>query len=64
MTQIGRHPRNGALRFSYDLNIPGLRTWPIRHFPYLVFYVETDGGIDVWRVLHTRRGLGSALAEE
>ena len=62
--EIGRHPRNGSLRFSYELDIPDLRTWPVRRFPYLIFYVETDDGVDVWRVLHARRHLQGLLAED
>src|SRR4051794_30440551 len=64
MTQVGRHPRNGSLRFSYDVGIPGLRVWPTRRFPYLIVYVETDSGIDVWRMLHTRRDAPTAFAEK
>jgi toxin ParE1/3/4 len=63
MTHVGRHPHNGSLRFSYDLDIPELRAWPVGRFPYLVFYVESDDQIDVWRLLHTRRDLTAALAD-
>jgi len=34
------------------LNLPGLRFWPLTHYPHLVFYMEADDHIDVWRVLH------------
>jgi toxin ParE1/3/4 len=63
LTHVGRHPHNGSLRFSYDLDIPGLRTWPVGRFPYLVFYIESESHIDVWRVLHTRRHLAASLAD-
>jgi len=62
--QISRHPHSGSLRFSYELDIPELRAWPLARFPYLVFYVEREGEIDVWRVLHTRRDLPATLADE
>jgi toxin ParE1/3/4 len=26
--------------------------WPLKRYPYLVFYVERDDHIDVWRILH------------
>jgi toxin ParE1/3/4 len=51
--QIGRSPRSGNLRFSYELEIPGLRVRPVTRFPYLVFYVVGDEVVDVWRILHT-----------
>ena len=56
--QIGRSPLSGSLRFSYELEIPGLRVRPLPRFPYLVFYVVGDGVVDVWRILHTRRDIG------
>ena len=63
MTHVGRHPHSGSLRFSYDLDIPELRTWAVGRFPYLIFYVDSQRHIDVWRVLHTRRDLAAALAD-
>jgi len=55
--QIGRQPHSGSLRFAYELDLPELRVWPLARFPYLVFYVERQHEIDVWRVLHSRRDL-------
>ena len=63
LTYVGRHPHSGSLRLSYDLDIPELRTWPLDRFPYLVFYVAKHSQIDVWRVLHTRRDIPTALAD-
>jgi toxin ParE1/3/4 len=63
LRHVGRHPHSGSLRFSYDLDIPELRAWPLTRFPYLVFYVDDDDEIDVWRILHTRRDIPAALAE-
>jgi toxin ParE1/3/4 len=62
--QIGRSPQSGSLRFSYELEIPGLRVRPLVRFPYLVFYVVGDEVVDVWRVLHTRRDIPSAMGDE
>jgi len=50
--QIGRHPGIGSLRYAYELDLPGLRCWPLRRHPYLIFYVERDDYVDVWRLLH------------
>lgn len=52
---LGRRAGTGSSRFAHELDIPGLRTWPLTGFPYLVFYVERADHVDVWRVLHTRR---------
>jgi toxin ParE1/3/4 len=63
LQHVGRHPHSGSLRFSYDVDIPQLRAWPLTGFPYLVFYVEHDNEIDVWRIPHTRRDIPSMLAD-
>lgn len=52
---IARHPAAGSPRYAHALDLPGLRVWPIGQFPYLIFYVETAGHIDVWRILHGAR---------
>lgn len=62
--QTGRSPLSGSLRFSYEIEIPGLRVRPLPRFPYLVFYVVGDGVVEVWRILHTRRDVGPAIGGE
>ena len=54
---IGRHPATGSPRYAHELNLPGLRCWPLTRYPHLVFYVEGGDHIDVWRVLHGRRDI-------
>ena len=54
---ISRHPAAGSPRYAHELNLPGLRTWPLARFPFLVFYVEYPDRIDVWRVLHGQRDI-------
>lgn len=56
-THISRHPAGGSTRLSQELNIPGLRCWPVRRYPYLIFYIERMTSIDVWRVLHGNRDI-------
>ncbi|MGO4391810.1 type II toxin-antitoxin system RelE/ParE family toxin [Variovorax sp. M-6] len=55
--RIGRNPAIGSPRYAHELNLPGLRAWPLKRYPYLVFYVERGDHIDVWRVLHGKRDL-------
>ncbi len=62
--QIGRSPQSGSLRLSYELEIPGLRVRPVARFPYLLFYVAGDEVVDVWRILHSRRDIPAAIADE
>jgi toxin ParE1/3/4 len=54
---IQRHPGTGSPRYAHELNLPGLRFWGCKRFPYLVFYVEKAEQIDVWRVLHESRDI-------
>jgi toxin ParE1/3/4 len=62
-THISRHPETGSLRYAHALDLPGLRVWPLKGYPHLVFYVERDDRIDVWRVLHGHRDLPEWLRE-
>jgi len=54
---IGRNPATGSPRYAHELNIAGLRSWPLSRHPFLIFYVEREERIDVWRVLHMRRDI-------
>ena len=60
---IERHPGTGSPRYSHELQIEGLRTWPVRRFPYLIVYVERPDGIDVWRVLHGARDIAGTIRD-
>jgi toxin ParE1/3/4 len=55
---LARMPGMGALREFKSPKAAGLRSWPIKGFEnYLIFYLKTDTGIDVVRVLHGARDL-------
>ncbi|AAU91223.1 conserved hypothetical protein [Methylococcus capsulatus str. Bath] len=56
-SHIGRHPTTGSPRYAHELDLPGLRSWPLKRYPHIVFYVERDDHIDVWRVLHGMRDI-------
>ena len=51
-SHIGKHPASGSTRYAHELDIPGLRSWTLNKYPYIVFYVEKPEFVDVWRVLH------------
>ena len=59
---LGRHPGIGTSRYATELQVPGLRSWSLPRFPYVIFYVEREDHIDVWRVLHGHRDI-PALVE-
>ena len=62
-THISRHPSSGSPRYAHELNLPGLRSWPLTRYPYLLFYVEQPDHVDVWRVLHSQRDIPAWMAE-
>jgi toxin ParE1/3/4 len=62
-THIGLHPATGSPSYAHELNLPGLRVWPLTHYPQLVFYVEHPDHIDVWRVLHGQRDIPTWIQE-
>ena len=57
--RIGRIPAIGSPRYAYELGLEGLRAWPLRRFPHLVFYIEQPDALDVWRVLLGQRDIPS-----
>lgn len=60
---VGRHRASDSSRYAVELNLPGLRAWPLRRFPHVVFYVDTPDHIDVWRVLHGARDIPTWMRE-
>ena len=54
---LARHPASGSSRHAHELDLHGLRSWPLKRYPYLVFYLERETHIDVWRVLHAERDI-------
>ena len=54
---IARHPATGSLRYAHELDLPGLRSWPLTRYPYAIFFVERDDHLDVWRILHGNRDI-------
>ena len=63
LNHVGAHPRTGASRYAIVLNLGGLRFWPVHGFPYLIFYIERETQVDVWRVLHAHRDVPSWMGE-
>jgi toxin ParE1/3/4 len=54
---IGSQAGSCSPRYGHELNLPGLRSWPLSTYPYLVFYVVQETHVDVRRVLHCRRDI-------
>lgn len=63
VAHIALNPATGSPRYAHELNLPGLRTWPLTKYPYLIFYIELDQQIDVWRVLHMATDIPNWMTE-
>jgi len=61
---LGQYPQSGSSRHAHDLDLPGLRTWPVSRYPFIVFYLEQADHLDIWRVLHSQRDIPAWLCEE
>ncbi len=63
VAHIALNPATGSPRYAHELNLPGLRTWPLTKYPYLIFYIELEQHIDVWRVLHMATDIPNWMTE-
>ncbi len=60
---IASRPATGSPFHGHELGIPGLRTQRLKPYPYLIFYIERDDHIDVWRVLHAQRDIPARIQD-
>lgn len=58
---IQLYPESGSLRYAQILDLPGLRVWKCQTYPYLIFYIEHQVHIEVWRVLHEKSDIPATL---
>ncbi|WP_424624892.1 type II toxin-antitoxin system RelE/ParE family toxin [Achromobacter marplatensis] len=56
-SHLSRHAATGSSKYAHELDLPGLQSWPLTRYPYLIFYVDCPSHIDVWRVLHQQRNI-------
>lgn len=63
LARMATHPGTGSSRYAHDLALPGLRFQVLRKYPYLIFYMEQESSIDVWRVLHGHRDIPAWLGD-
>jgi toxin ParE1/3/4 len=57
------HPAAGSPRYAFELSLPGLHSLSLTRFPYLIFYIERDAQIEIWRVLHAQRDIPAQMRE-
>lgn len=60
-SDISMFPALDSTRYAEYLRIPSLRSRAVADFPYLVFYIERESHIEIWRLLHTDRDVPELL---
>lgn len=63
IAQIAGQPGIGASRYAQVLKLRDLRFWSLKGFPYLIFYLERDTHVDIWRVLHAQRDIPAWMGD-
>jgi toxin ParE1/3/4 len=64
LDQIELEPGIGSPALGSRLEIPGLRTWKLKKFPLLCFYLEREDHLDVVRLLGERQDMAAILSAE
>jgi toxin ParE1/3/4 len=61
---IKRNPDAGSPRLEAELGMPGLRSWRLPKYPYLIVYFRHPDFVDVVDVPHTRTNYLAALIND
>jgi toxin ParE1/3/4 len=56
-SQLSRYPHMGSPRPEYDLELDGIRSWPLKKFPHLIYYKIKTDHIELWRILQPKRDI-------
>ena len=61
VAHVQRAPGTGSPRYAHELDLPGLRFWSLRKFPYSLFYFEHEDHLFVIRLVHMSRDIPASL---
>jgi toxin ParE1/3/4 len=65
VAKLGEFPAMGSPRAYGSAELACLRMMPVQGFPcHLIFYRPAEGGVEIVRVLHSSRDIGSLFEEE
>ncbi|CAB3804327.1 type II toxin-antitoxin system RelE/ParE family toxin [Pararobbsia alpina] len=62
--RLAKHPNIGSPRYGYELSLPGLRSWPLDRYAHLIFYIEREDHVEVWRMLNGKRDIPAWLLND
>lgn len=60
---ISRFPAAGSPKYGDEHSMAGVRFWQLKKFPFIIFYIETEHQIDVWRVMHGNMDITAELQD-
>lgn len=63
MAHLADFPASGSPRLAEPLDLAALRVWPVKGFPQLALYTESESAVIILRVLHSARDLPFALRD-
>ncbi|OYU41378.1 MAG: plasmid stabilization protein [Pseudorhodobacter sp. PARRP1] len=63
MAHLEDFPASGSPRLAEPLDLSELRVWPVKGFPQLALYTESESAVILLRVLHSARDLPFALRD-
>lgn len=61
LDHIRTAPASGSPKYRPDTGIEDLRVWPVKGFPYLIFYRFDGQQVVILRVLHSARDVPGTL---
>jgi toxin ParE1/3/4 len=63
LLHVRRNPSTGAPRYGLQIGFAGLRSWTVKKFPYVIFYIQQTDCIVVIRVLHQSADIPAHLGQ-
>jgi toxin ParE1/3/4 len=59
--RLPRHPNIESPRYAYEMDILGRRSSQLDRYPHLLFYIEREVHVEVWRMLNGKRDIPTWL---
>ena len=53
--RIKKYPQLGSLRIGHKIGFEGLRSLALKKAPFIIFYLDNDESIRVFRILHQKQ---------
>lgn len=63
LLHLRRNPATGSPRYGLQIGFTGLRSWTVKKFPHVIFYVQQSNCVVVIRVLHQSADIPAHLGQ-